>query len=95
MPSTSRHRLHGLLDSIAGLVVIASTLSGGSAALYLLLAGRAASGPGSSTPIEVHPSLSRGQRRHDLEILVENVAQGWSTSPSDSGARGDAFHLDR
>jgi hypothetical protein len=25
---------------------------------------------------EVHPSLSRGQRRHDLEILVENVAEG-------------------
>lgn len=25
---------------------------------------------------EVHPSLSRGQRRHDLEILVENVAMG-------------------
>ncbi|MET0455842.1 MAG: DUF4032 domain-containing protein [Mycobacterium sp.] len=25
---------------------------------------------------EVHPQLSRGQRRHDLEILVENVAEG-------------------
>ena len=25
---------------------------------------------------EVHPKLSRGQRRHDLEILVENVAEG-------------------
>lgn len=25
---------------------------------------------------EVHPRLSRGQRRHDLEILVENVAEG-------------------
>jgi hypothetical protein len=25
---------------------------------------------------EVHPSLSRGQRRYDLEILVENVAEG-------------------
>jgi hypothetical protein len=25
---------------------------------------------------EVHPWLSRGQRRHDLEILVENVAMG-------------------
>ncbi|MET0699633.1 MAG: DUF4032 domain-containing protein, partial [Mycobacterium sp.] len=25
---------------------------------------------------EVHPSLSRGQRRHDLDILVENVAEG-------------------
>ena len=25
---------------------------------------------------EVYPSLSRGQRRHDLEILVENVAMG-------------------
>jgi Domain of unknown function (DUF4032)/Lipopolysaccharide kinase (Kdo/WaaP) family len=25
---------------------------------------------------EVHPSLSRGQRRHDLEILVENVSEG-------------------
>jgi hypothetical protein len=25
---------------------------------------------------EVHPSLSRGQRRQDLEILVENVAEG-------------------
>ena len=25
---------------------------------------------------EVHPILSRGQRRHDLEILVENVAEG-------------------
>ncbi len=25
---------------------------------------------------EVHPSLSRGQRRHDLEIMVENVAEG-------------------
>ncbi|CAN5782957.1 DUF4032 domain-containing protein [soil metagenome] len=25
---------------------------------------------------EVHPSLSNGQRRHDLEILVENVAEG-------------------
>ena len=25
---------------------------------------------------EVHPTLSRGQRRHDLEILVENVAMG-------------------
>ena len=25
---------------------------------------------------EVHPTLSRGQRRHDLEILVENVAKG-------------------
>jgi hypothetical protein len=25
---------------------------------------------------EIHPSLSRGQRRHDLEILVENVAEG-------------------
>ncbi len=25
---------------------------------------------------EVHPTLSRGQRRHDLEILVENVAEG-------------------
>jgi hypothetical protein len=25
---------------------------------------------------EVHPSLSRGQRGHDLEILVENVAEG-------------------
>jgi tRNA A-37 threonylcarbamoyl transferase component Bud32 len=25
---------------------------------------------------EVHPSLSRGQRAHDLQILVENVAEG-------------------
>jgi hypothetical protein len=25
---------------------------------------------------EVHPALSRGQRRHDLEIMVENVAEG-------------------
>jgi len=25
---------------------------------------------------EVHPSLSRGQRQHDLEILVENVSMG-------------------
>jgi hypothetical protein len=25
---------------------------------------------------EVHPTLSRGQRGHDLEILVENVAEG-------------------
>jgi hypothetical protein len=25
---------------------------------------------------EVHPSLSRGQRTHDLQILVENVAEG-------------------
>jgi hypothetical protein len=25
---------------------------------------------------EVHPTLSRGQRQHDLEILVENVAMG-------------------
>ena len=25
---------------------------------------------------EVHPTLSRGQRRHDLDILVENVAEG-------------------
>jgi hypothetical protein len=25
---------------------------------------------------EVHPALSRGQRQHDLEILVENVAMG-------------------
>jgi hypothetical protein len=25
---------------------------------------------------EIHPSLSRGQRRHDLDILVENVAEG-------------------
>jgi hypothetical protein len=25
---------------------------------------------------EIHPSLSRGQRRHDLEIMVENVAEG-------------------
>jgi hypothetical protein len=25
---------------------------------------------------EVHPTLSRGQRRHDLQILVENVAEG-------------------
>ena len=25
---------------------------------------------------EIHPQLSRGQRRHDLEILVENVAEG-------------------
>ncbi len=25
---------------------------------------------------EVHPTLSRGQRRHDLDIMVENVAMG-------------------
>jgi hypothetical protein len=25
---------------------------------------------------EIHPSLSRGQRSHDLDILVENVAEG-------------------
>jgi len=25
---------------------------------------------------EVHPTLSRGQRQHDLEIMVENVAMG-------------------
>src|SRR5882672_10946448 len=25
---------------------------------------------------EVHPTLSRGQRQHDLDILVENVAMG-------------------
>ena len=25
---------------------------------------------------EVHPSLSRGQRQHDLDIMVENVAMG-------------------
>jgi hypothetical protein len=25
---------------------------------------------------EIHPSLSRGQRRHDLEIMAENVAEG-------------------
>jgi tRNA A-37 threonylcarbamoyl transferase component Bud32 len=25
---------------------------------------------------EVHPTLSRGQRQHDLDILVENVAEG-------------------
>jgi hypothetical protein len=48
---------------------------------------------------EVHRSLSDGQRRYDLEILVENVAfgladlaaiQGWEEGPDDAIAAADA-----
>ncbi|HEY2887854.1 MAG TPA: DUF4032 domain-containing protein, partial [Candidatus Limnocylindrales bacterium] len=38
---------------------------------------------------EVHPSLSDGQRRHDLEVLVENVAYGLADVASLQGRPED------
>ena len=80
-PDQPRHRAR-LLDAMAGLLVelhrhgvfwgdcsLANTLfsrDGQLLAAWLVDAETS----------EMHPSLSRGQRRHDLEILVENVAEG-------------------
>ena len=80
-PDQPRHRAR-LLDAMAGLLVelhrhgvfwgdcsLANTLfsrDGQLLAAWLVDAETS----------EVHPTLSRGQRRHDLEILVENVAEG-------------------
>src|SRR3954454_13663478 len=80
-PDQPRHRAR-LLDAMAGLLVelhrhgvfwggcsFANTLfsrDGQLLAAWLVDAETS----------EIHPSLSRGQRRHDLEILVENVAEG-------------------
>ncbi len=80
-PDQPRHRAR-LLDAMAGLLVelhrhgvfwgdcsLANTLfsrDGQLLAAWLVDAETS----------EIHPSLSRGQRRHDLEILVENVAEG-------------------
>jgi hypothetical protein len=80
-PDQQRHRTR-LLDAMAGLLVelhrhgvfwgdcsLANTLfSRDGQLLQAWLVDAETS--------EVHPSLSRGQRRHDLEILVENVAEG-------------------
>jgi Domain of unknown function (DUF4032)/Lipopolysaccharide kinase (Kdo/WaaP) family len=80
-PDQPRHRAR-LLDAMAGLLVelhrhgvfwgdcsLANTLfSRDGQLLQAWLVDAETS--------EVHPSLSRGQRRHDLEILVENVAEG-------------------
>jgi hypothetical protein len=80
-PEEAKHRLR-LLDAMAGLLVelhrhgvfwgdcsLANTLfsrDGQMLAAHLVDAETS----------EVHPSLSRGQRTHDLEIMVENVAMG-------------------
>jgi hypothetical protein len=80
-PDQPKHRAR-LLDAMAGLMVelhrhgvfwgdcsLANTLfsrDGQLLAAWLVDAETS----------EIHPSLSRGQRRHDLEILVENVAEG-------------------
>jgi hypothetical protein len=80
-PDQPRHRAR-LLDAMAGLLVelhrhgvfwgdcsLANTLfSRDGQLLQAWLVDAETS--------EVHPTLSRGQRRHDLEILVENVAEG-------------------
>jgi hypothetical protein len=80
-PDQPRHRAR-LLDAMAGLLVelhrhgvfwgdcsLANTLfSRDGQLLQAWLVDAETS--------EVHPSLSRGQRSHDLEILVENVAEG-------------------
>jgi hypothetical protein len=80
-PDQPRHRAR-LLDAMAGLLVelhrhgvfwgdcsLANTLfSRDGQLLQAWLVDAETS--------EVHPQLSRGQRRHDLEILVENVAEG-------------------
>src|SRR4051812_12026724 len=80
-PDQPRHRAR-LLDALAGLLVelhrhgvfwgdcsLANTLfSRDGQLLQAWLVDAETS--------EVHPSLSRGQRRHDLEIMVENVAEG-------------------
>ena len=80
-PDQPRHRAR-LLDAMAGLLVelhrhgvfwgdcsLANTLfsrDGQLLAAWLVDAETS----------EVHPTLSRGQRQHDLDILVENVAEG-------------------
>ena len=80
-PDQPRHRAR-LLDAMAGLLVelhrhgvfwgdcsLANTLfSRDGQVLQAWLVDAETS--------EVHPTLSRGQRQHDLEILVENVAEG-------------------
>jgi hypothetical protein len=80
-PDQQRHRAR-LLDAMAGLLVelhrhgvfwgdcsLANTLfSRDGQLLQAWLVDAETS--------EVHPALSRGQRQHDLEILVENVAEG-------------------
>ena len=80
-PDQPRHRAR-LLDAMAGLLVelhrhgvfwgdcsLANTLfSRDGQLLQAWLVDAETS--------EIHPTLSRGQRRHDLEILVENVAEG-------------------
>jgi hypothetical protein len=80
-PEEAKHRAR-LLDAMAGLLVelhrhgvfwgdcsLANTLftrDGQMLAAHLVDAETS----------EVHPSLSRGQRGHDLDIMVENVAMG-------------------
>ena len=80
-PDQQRHRAR-LLDAMAGLLVelhrhgvfwgdcsLANTLfSRDGQLLQAWLVDAETS--------EIHPTLSRGQRQHDLEILVENVAEG-------------------
>ena len=80
-PDQQRHRAR-LLDAMAGLLVelhrhgvfwgdcsLANTLfSRDGQLLQAWLVDAETS--------EIHPTLSRGQRSHDLEILVENVAEG-------------------
>ena len=44
---------------------------------------------------EVHPTLSDGQREHDMQILVENVAAGMVDLAAQLGPRGAGRHADR
>ena len=95
-PDQPRHRAR-LLDAMAGLLVelhrhgvfwgdcsLANTLfSRDGQLLQAWLVDAETS--------EIHPQLSRGQRRHDLEILVENVAEGLVDLAERLGL-GDGIH---
>ena len=80
-PDQPRHRAR-LLDAMAGL--LGGTASPRSLLGRLSLANTLFSRDGQllaawlvdAETSEVHPTLSRGQRQHDLDILVENVAEG-------------------
>jgi hypothetical protein len=95
LPATSTRQRDRLLQALAGLLVelhrhgvfwgdgsLANTLfvrSGQLLEAHLVDAETSA----------IHPSLSDGQRRHDLEILVENVAGGLVDIASRAGPVAD------
>jgi tRNA A-37 threonylcarbamoyl transferase component Bud32 len=76
-PDQPKHRAR-LLDGMAGLLVELHRhgVFWGDCSLANTLFSRDGQTLVDAETSEVHPTLSRGQREHDLDIMVENVAMG-------------------